>query len=75
MSSNYDYRRDWPQDERHEWQGVTGRIWRNPDTNVIRLTLSGEWPDQAVITNHTMVVERTVNGRLMQVDIHGLAWD
>lgn len=75
MSSNYDFRRDWPEDELHEWTGVVGQIWRNPDTGVLRLTFSGEWPDQANITNHTMVVERTVDGRLMQVDIHGLSWD
>lgn len=81
MSSNYDengdydYRHSWPEIERHEFHGVMGRIWRNPDTNVLRLTFSGEWPDQAAITAHTMVVERTVDGRLMQIDIHGLNWD
>lgn len=75
MSSNYDFRRDWPDDERHQWTGVVGQIWHNPETGVIRLTLSGEWPDQASITAHTMVVERTVSGRLMQVDIHGLRWN
>jgi hypothetical protein len=75
VPTDYDYRRDWPEEERREWTAVTGRIWHNPSTNTVRLTMSGEWPDQAAITNHTMVVERTVAGRLMQVDIHGLNWD
>lgn len=78
MSSNseYDFRRDWPDDERHRWTGVTGRIWHNPSTGVIRLTFSGEWPEQSIITADTTVVERTTaDGRIMQVDVHGLRWE
>ena len=71
----YDYMRDWPGDERSGWTGVVARVMHNRDTGVIRIALSGEWPDQAVITDHTMIVERTVNGRLMQIDLHGVHWE
>ncbi len=77
MSSNseYDYRRDWPDGERAGWNGVMGRIYHNRDTGAVRICMSGEWPDTAIITKDTQVVQRTVDGRLMQVDVHGLYWD
>lgn len=77
MSSNseYDYRRDWPEAERHQWTGVMGAIYHNPTTGVVRVCMSGEWPDTAIVTQDACVVQRTVSGRLMQFDVHGLYWD
>jgi hypothetical protein len=74
----YDFKRDWPESAKHDWTGVVGRIWYNHEKKVLRITFSGEWPDTVMVPgakDGVMVTYGLVNGRTMQIDIHGVDWN
>lgn len=75
---HYDFKRDWPESEKHDWHGVVARVWYNHEEKTLRITFSGEQPDVRMVPgakDGVMVTYGLVNGRTMQIDIHGVDWN
>lgn len=74
----YDFKRDWPEDEKYKWSGVHARVWYNHEKKVLKITFSGEQPDVVMVPgakDGVTVTYGLVNGRTMQIDIHGVNWN